>query len=213
MLRTCSLGRNSMAPKSKYSAGDRVWFTYAGPRFKREGSVEYVRKDGLLLVHFDGDPPGTALVVQPYEIAPISTKRALHATRKTPAGQLHREITEVLSQPLGSSGSTAPAISTPRRGRDLTGELALSLPRFEFIAHWLAVVTRKKENRGPLGLYVRHVGKKWQIVSPIGGGSITFETMDPGRLFDYARRGQLGPLIRDAEEFRTLAYETQERGR
>lgn len=81
------------------------------------------------------------------------------------------------------------------------------MPRYEFIAHWLVYVTKKKANRGPLGLYVRRVGKRWQIVSPIGGGTVTYETPDPALLFDYARRGQLGPDIRDAEEFRALAYE------
>lgn len=92
----------------------------------------------------------------------------------------------------------------------ITEELARELPRFEFIAHWLAVVTRKKENRGPLGLYVRRHGKRWQIVSTVWGGTVTFETTDPALLFDYARRGQLGPHIRDAEEFRGLAYQRAE---
>lgn len=114
---------------------------------------------------------------------------------KTSPAQLTREIAAVLAH--------------PRRGRDLTGELARTLPRFEFIAHWLAVVTRKKENRGPLGLYVKRVGKRWQVVSPIGGGTVMFETTDPALLFDYARRGQLGHEIRRAEEFRILAFEAQ----
>ncbi len=100
--------------------------------------------------------------------------------------------------------------SAPRRrarARDLTETLARAMPRFEFIAHWLAVVTRKKENRGPLGLWVRHRGRSWQIVSPIGGGTVTYETTDPALLFDYARRGQLGRDIRDAETFRGLSFE------
>ena len=123
------------------------------------------------------------------------------ATRKT---QLDREIAEALTLPKGSHSLVAPQ---PRRRRDLTGELARTLPRFEFIAHWLAVVTKKKENRGPLGLYVKHLGKRWQVVSPIGGGTVTFETTDPALLFDYARRGQRGREIRNAEEFRILAHE------
>lgn len=96
----------------------------------------------------------------------------------------------------------------PGLGRHvITEEQARTMPRFDFIAHWLAVVTRKKENRGPLGLYVKRVGKRWQIMSPVGGGTITFETTDPALLFDYARRGQLGSHIRDAEEFRGEAYQ------
>jgi hypothetical protein len=197
-----------MAPKSKFSVGDRVWFTYAGPRFKQEGSVQHVRKDGLLFVHFDGDPPGADLIVQPYEVDPISTKKRYeapsHAVKKTPPAQLDREIAEALVPP---KSSRALAAHKPQRGWDLTEELARTLPRFEFVAHWLAVVTKKKENRGPLGLYVKHLGKKWQVVSPIGGGTVTFETTDPALLFDYARRGQLGREIRNAEEFRILAHE------
>lgn len=110
---------------------------------------------------------------------------------------------------LDRSETPAPASapSKPRRGRDLTEEIARSLPRFEFIAHWLAIVTRKKANRGPLGLHVRRVGKRWQVVSPVGGGTVTFQTTDPALLFDYARRGQLGPHIRDAEEFRGAAHQ------
>ncbi len=89
----------------------------------------------------------------------------------------------------------------------ITEAQAREMSRFEFIAHWLTTITRKKENRGPLGLYVKRVGKRWQVVSPIGGGTVTYETTDPALLFDYARRGQLGGDIRDAEEFRGLAYE------
>jgi hypothetical protein len=89
----------------------------------------------------------------------------------------------------------------------LTEDQARAMPRFDFIAHWLAVVTKKKENRGPLGLWVKHVGTRWQIMSPVGGGTVTFETTDPALLFDYARRGQLGRDIRDAEEFRAQAYQ------
>ena len=96
----------------------------------------------------------------------------------------------------------------PALGRSMiTEELARKLPRFEFIAHWLVTVTKKKENRGPLGLYVKRIGKRWQILSPVGGGTVTYETADPALLFDYARRGQLGSDIRDAEEFRGLAYQ------
>lgn len=128
-----------------------------------------------------------------------------HSTKKTPAVQLDREIAEVLTRPKGGH---ALAVPQPRRGRDLTGELARTLSRFEFIAHWLVVVTKKKENRGPLGLYVRRVGKRWQVVSPVGGGTVTFETTDPALLFDHVRRGQLGRDVRDAEEFRILAHGT-----
>jgi hypothetical protein len=123
----------------------------------------------------------------------------MDAKMMTPA-QLNREIAESLA-----STSTS---KKPGLGRYvITEEQARTMPRFDFIAHWLTIVTRKKENRGPLGLYVRRVGKSWQIVSPIGGGTVTFETTDPALLFDYARRGQLGSDIKDAEAFRGEAYQ------
>ncbi len=62
------------------------------------------------------------------------------------------------------------------------------------------------ENRGPLGLRVNHAGGEYRIVSPIAGGTAVYSTPDAGKLFDYARRTQLGTLTRDADEFRTLAY-------
>lgn len=116
------------------------------------------------------------------------------------AAELNRDIAEALATP-------------PKKSKQMLGRFVITeaqarqLPRFEFIAHWLAVVTRKKVNRGPLGLYVKRVGKRWQVVSPIGGGTVTYETTDPALLFDYAWRGQLGGDIRDAEEFRLLAFE------
>ena len=127
------------------------------------------------------------------------------ARKKSPR-QLDAEIAQALSARSRQLGTTV-------LGRGMiTEEQARALSRFEFIAHWLAVVTKKKENRGPLGLYVKHAGKRWQVVSPVGGGTVTYETADPALLFDYARRGQLGSHIRDAEEFRGLAYQRAEVG-
>lgn len=109
-----------MAKKSKFKTGDRVWFKRAGDRVDQEGAVVRVRKDGSLIVAFDADPPspssrmrlGATLVVQPYEVDPISTKepRRYHATKKSPA-QLGREIAEALSQRPASSHAQRPAQS------------------------------------------------------------------------------------------------------
>lgn len=88
----------------------------------------------------------------------------------------------------------------------ITEEQARAMPRFEFIAHWLAVVTRKKENRTlAQGKRVRRAGNRWQVVS--SNGSVEYATPDADRLFDYARRGPLGWHIRNAEEFRVLAHQ------
>lgn len=54
--------------RSKFKKGDRVRFTYAGPNFNRVGTVEHVRRDELLIVHFDDAPENAILVVRPYEI-------------------------------------------------------------------------------------------------------------------------------------------------
>ena len=136
------------------------------------------------------------------------------ARKKSPR-QLDSEIAQALSarrtelpRSLRAASPKSLRSHATIRGRSMiTEEQARAMPRFEFIAHWLTVLTKKKENRGPLGLYVKRAGKRWQIMSPVGGGTVTYETADPALLFDYARRGQLGPHIRDAEEFRGLAYQ------
>ena len=143
------------------------------------------------------------------------TIRPRAGARKKSPRQLDAEITRALSgrradlvrSRLAASSKSSRKHATIRTRRMITEEQARAMPRFEFIAHWLTVLTKKKENRGPLGLYVKRVGKRWQIMSPVGGGTVTYETTDPALLFDYARRGQLGPHIRDAEEFRGLAYQ------
>jgi hypothetical protein len=87
----------------------------------------------------------------------------------------------------------------------ITPALAVSMPRFEFIALWLLVHTRKKSERGPLGYQVQHVGGVYKVVSPIGG--VVYQTPDADRLFDVARRGELGSLTRRADAFREEAFE------
>ncbi len=123
------------------------------------------------------------------------------------AAQLDREIREIAADVSVDGAGHRKALR--RRAGEITGSMATSMPRFAFIAHWLTAVTRKKENRGPLGLFVRRAGKKWQVRSPVGGGTTTFETGDPAMLYDYVRRGQLGSDVRDAEHFRVAAFEAQ----
>ncbi len=64
-----SLRRRHGHARSKFKSGDRVVFTWAGPHHRKTAIVEHVRKDGALIIHFDTDPPGVILVVQPYEVA------------------------------------------------------------------------------------------------------------------------------------------------
>jgi hypothetical protein len=91
----------------------------------------------------------------------------------------------------------------------ITAENAIAMPRFEFIALWLVETTRKKSQR-PMGKHVVHTRGVYKIMSPIGGGVTEYETTDPALLFDYARRGVLGPLIRDADDFRSYAHQELE---
>src|SRR5262245_66379579 len=95
----------------------------------------------------------------------------------------------------------------PRR-TPITGELAKQIPRFEFIAHYLAVATAKKRDRElSHGYYVRRRGGKWQVVTNVTGSPLViYETRDPALLFDYARRGPLGYYTRQADQFRVEAY-------
>lgn len=55
----------------KIKAGDRVTFVSAGKNFERQGLVEHVRRDGKLILHFDADPVGSILVVEPYDIVKL----------------------------------------------------------------------------------------------------------------------------------------------
>ncbi len=85
--------------------------------------------------------------------------------------------------------------------------LLVKLPRFEFIAGFLEMATRKKEGRAlTQGYQVKRKGKNWQVIQTlVAGGTIAYETDDAGKLYDYVRRGPLNYFIRHAEDMRTDA--------
>ncbi len=120
--------------------------------------------------------------------------------------EIARSITEYRQVSAGRSGSARSRRARP--SGDITGAQAIEMPRFEFIAHWLVTVTRKKERRGPLGIQVRRAGKKWRVLRG-DQATIVYETDDPGLLFDYVRRTQLGTETRAADNFRADAYEAK----
>ncbi len=68
------------------------------------------------------------------------------------------------------------------------------------------MATRRAENRGPCGYQAHHAGGEYGVVSPIAGGTVVYLTTDTAKLFDVVRRGELGVLTREADEFRVLAY-------
>lgn len=91
------------------------------------------------------------------------------------------------------------------RREPVTGDLAKRIPRFDFIAHYLVVATAKKQDRGPLNYRVRRVRGEWRIEAgrdPV----VVYATRDTGKLFDYARRTELGHYTRAADLFREEAY-------
>lgn len=88
----------------------------------------------------------------------------------------------------------------------ITADQARTMPRFEFIAHWLEIVTRNKEDRNRArGQRVKYAEGHWQIV--YSNGLVEYATPDAAELFEYARRGPLGWHIRRAEEFRRLSHQ------
>ncbi len=88
----------------------------------------------------------------------------------------------------------------------ITAEAARTMTRFDFIALFLVVITRRSTHLGPLKQRVTHSNGMYRVTS---GSSkvVVMETADTSLLFDYVRRTQLGPIVRDAEEFRGMAYE------
>lgn len=99
--------------------------------------------------------------------------------------------------------------------RELLGEaktpvdlnLLVKLPRFEFLAGFLEMATRRKEGREVVqGYQIKRKGKNWQVVQTlVAGQPVVYETDDPNKLFDYVRRGPLNYYVRQAEDMRTDA--------
>ena len=57
----------------KFPKGQRVLYAKAGPHYGQHATVEYVRPDALLVLHFDGDPPGMILVAYPTDVQRVGT--------------------------------------------------------------------------------------------------------------------------------------------
>lgn len=76
-LERLSPGAKPPAPrtprKTKVKLGDRVMFVYAGPRYGKHANVEFLRSDGGYVVHVEGEPSGTILVVHPADVVKVTT--------------------------------------------------------------------------------------------------------------------------------------------
>lgn len=83
----------------------------------------------------------------------------------------------------------------------------VTLPRFDFIAAYLVLLTSKKANREYVhGYQVRRRGGVWSVIQTrVAGGTVVLETSDTAKLFDYVRRGPLGYFTREADNLREEA--------
>ncbi len=88
----------------------------------------------------------------------------------------------------------------------ITAEAARTMTRFDFIALFLVVITRRSTHLGPLRIRVTHAGGRYRVIQG-AAKVVVMDTTDTSLLFDYVRRTQLGPIVRNAEGFRGLAYE------
>lgn len=83
----------------------------------------------------------------------------------------------------------------------------VTLPRFDFIARYLALLTSRKANREyVMGYQVKRRGGKWVVIqTQVAGGTVVYSTDDTSKLFDYVRRGPLGYFTREADNLRVGA--------
>jgi len=80
----------------------------------------------------------------------------------------------------------------------------VKLPRFDFIAAYLVLLTSKKANREfVMGYQVKHRAGQWSVVqTEVADGTVVYATNDAAKLFDYVRRGPLGYFTREADNLR-----------
>jgi hypothetical protein len=83
----------------------------------------------------------------------------------------------------------------------------IKLPRFEFLAAYLVLLTGKKANREFVGGYqVRRSAGQWRVIqTQVAGGTVVYTTGDAAKLFDYVRRGPLEYFTREADNLRADA--------
>lgn len=136
--------------------------------------------------------------------------------------ELDREITEYLAtNPPGTAAEirrsvaeyratsgrrTAPRQRGAASANDITGALALEMPRWAFIAHWLVTLTKSKKNRGPLDMrVVLDANGRYRVLHG-AAKTVVYETRDPDMLVEYVRRTELGTQTRAADAFREEAF-------
>ncbi len=91
----------------KYKAGDRVRFVSSGAMFGSTGTVKFVRKDGHLIVHLDGQPEDSAMFADLTDMAPEARLAPAGTAGTGKSGkELERDIREALAAPTPSPGAS-----------------------------------------------------------------------------------------------------------
>lgn len=119
--------------KSKFKRGDR-----SGELHGKTADVEHVRRDGLLVVHFDGDPREAIVVLEPSTVTYAAQARAARSRKKDEWSELGggrdrdaRALETSLREILDASNRArtlvleARAVWSPtwaRKSKDLAGE-------------------------------------------------------------------------------------------
>jgi hypothetical protein len=85
------------------------------------------------------------------------------------------------------------------RIRDIANE-AKTMPRFDFIAHFVQGATRTKGQREPVaGMQVKRLGDGWTYTFM---GKPATRPLSTHALYEEMRRNELNFYVRQAEEFR-----------
>lgn len=94
----------------------------------------------------------------------------------------------------------------------LSAEQLQTMDRFELIATWLVMVTRRKMDREQVGgMKVARCPRGFRVTFPeVGDGRAALFTGDAAGLFEYARRTELSAQIRIVEDARAQALASQQ---
>jgi hypothetical protein len=121
--------RPTYTHKSKFSVGDPIEVVQSGDLFMRRGTVQHVRRDGLLIVQMDSDPPGTGRVISALDVR----KRAASAAEiradidRAIAGDSSaaRPARGARSRPATSAAATDPIMGRTRSGKPIFSDLVV----------------------------------------------------------------------------------------
>ena len=162
--------------KSKFKPGDRVWYTFAGPMFRKQGTVEAVRpNDGYVFVKFDsgethmyaperlnlGDPPTQAGEAAPACVPFTRLERnneAFRACQAIAKGPLEsdRDMFRLLSSQLGKEDQEVFVVVGLDLHRNLRSYTEIARGQRDRVSVNVEDVVRAVIADGPHGFVVAH---------------------------------------------------------